>query len=441
MKGALRVRTLNISLFSVVTGTVDPYSNTILAGGVCISGPDFTFTRTNIAQSVVTETLQFIPYDSETLTGDPGRQSHVEVQLKAYLETCSSIALKSLLKVQEYLGMSGNLPEVRSLIATVMEVTKFDPDTESTEAGQTFSGVSGHTGLLKYLEKMEALPFGDSFESNLSNLYEAFEADVRKDPLMMHKYDPSILKPCFDTVHENTVSSTLRTLIIGQNGAKGIENIRQCADCHPDLQLDLSIASDQPSDSSEGTLKWKIGDGLLDSMNPYHLVVVESISDQNSLKWALQQVLDLLSEKGFILLNDVTDKLEIMVALHSLRFNSGVIEDKESRDIGRWLTRPSWEKIFKDLELELVSVKFDQLQSTWFLLRKSKEKGVASNQLTVNVADLKCDWLIELKETMVACQKRPKGENLWIYSKNQPCNGIVGLVKCLRKEPGGSRVR
>ena len=117
------------------------------------------------------------------------------------------------------------------------------------------------------------------------------------------------------------------------------------------------------------------------------------------------------------------------------------LENKTERDIGCWANKETWVKKFKALELELVASKSDGFQFTWFLVRKAAQDALTGNQTVVDVSKLDCDWLMELKEKMSANQKRPKGENLWLVSSGQPYSGIVGMVKCLVKEPGGGKVR
>lgn len=45
------------------------------------------------------------------------------------------------------------------------------------------------------------------------------------------------------------------------------------------------------------------------------------------------------------------------------------------------------------------------------------------------------------KEEVVLKKKKKKSYKVWLVAKDTPNNGIVGLVNCLRKEPGGDRVR
>ena len=45
------------------------------------------------------------------------------------------------------------------------------------------------------------------------------------------------------------------------------------------------------------------------------------------------------------------------------------------------------------------------------------------------------------KEGVALKKKKKKSYKVWLVAKDTPNNGIVGLVNCLRKEPGGDRVR
>nr|XP_027196308.1 fatty acid synthase-like [Dermatophagoides pteronyssinus] len=91
---------------------------------------------------------------------------------------------------------------------------------------------------------------------------------------------------------------------------------------------------------------------------------------------------------------------------------------------------------------ELISERSDEMTSNVLLWRKIDHPIPVNGQAIINVSAFDYDkWVEELKTKMVEYQKRNIGENIWLIANDNPSNGVVGLVKCLRQEPGGDRIR
>lgn len=89
----------------------------------------------------------------------------------------------------------------------------------------------------------------------------------------------------------------------------------------------------------------------------------------------------------------------------------------------------------------LVSIRNDNLINLLFLFRKTDYLD-KNKQSVLNITHTDYEkWVDLLKIKLFEHQKKPIGENIWLLANDHPANGIVGLVKCLRKEPGGERVR
>lgn len=94
------------------------------------------------------------------------------------------------------------------------------------------------------------------------------------------------------------------------------------------------------------------------------------------------------------------------------------------------------------LGFKLISERSDDLTSCVLLWRKIDHPISANGQAVIHVTTSNYDkWVEELKTKMVEYQKRNIGENIWLIANDNPANGVVGLVKCLRQEPGGDRIR
>ncbi|KAG7154441.1 Fatty acid synthase-like [Homarus americanus] len=70
------------------------------------------------------------------------------------------------------------------------------------------------------------------------------------------------------------------------------------------------------------------------------------------------------------------------------------------------------------------------------LFRKNNPE-VPYTTLKISSSDGDFSWVATLKEKILS----PNTDNVWLVSSGEPLSGILGLVNCLRKEPGGDKVR
>ena len=63
-----------------------------------------------------------------------------------------------------------------------------------------------------------------------------------------------------------------------------------------------------------------------------------------------------------------------------------------------------------------------------------------SNQTTIHIDSADLNWINELKKELEKCQKCADSHRVWLVAQDA-CNGIIGLINCLRQEPGGDKLR
>lgn len=90
-------------------------------------------------------------------------------------------------------------------------------------------------------------------------------------------------------------------------------------------------------------------------------------------------------------------------------------------------------KWFEEEHLVVVSEITDDVGGSLYLLRRAAESSAGE------IIRMREDtsWLDELK----SCVKNEAAERIWVVSEGCPDSGIVGMVNCLRHEPGKDRVR
>ncbi|XP_054154671.1 fatty acid synthase-like isoform X2 [Oppia nitens] len=91
---------------------------------------------------------------------------------------------------------------------------------------------------------------------------------------------------------------------------------------------------------------------------------------------------------------------------------------------------------------QLIGRKSDSVANAGLLFRRCGRQVSPDGQAVVEVKFGKYDeWVEELKQRFRDYKDRPKNENVWLFANDSDLNGIIGLVNCLRQEPGGDRFR
>ncbi|XP_035825349.1 fatty acid synthase-like, partial [Aplysia californica] len=75
-----------------------------------------------------------------------------------------------------------------------------------------------------------------------------------------------------------------------------------------------------------------------------------------------------------------------------------------------------------------------------YLLRKKQK--IPINPTFIHMEGLECSWLEDIQKEMALLEAEPadSGKRLWLVSETMN-SGVVGFVQCLRREPGGDKVR
>lgn len=74
--------------------------------------------------------------------------------------------------------------------------------------------------------------------------------------------------------------------------------------------------------------------------------------------------------------------------------------------------------------------------SEYFVLLRNKIKPKPTVYYKIDTKDMTFSWVEDVKNEL-----KKEQQKLVLYSQGEPVNGLLGLVNCLRKEPGGEMVR
>uniref|UniRef100_A0AAY5EZH5 Fatty acid synthase n=1 Tax=Electrophorus electricus TaxID=8005 RepID=A0AAY5EZH5_ELEEL len=385
----------------------------IKAGGVQICGLHATVApRRQQQQSPPTlEELVFVPYVETEYLGSDGK-------LQEQLRCCKSL----INHVQKKLASQGVKISIPGLEG-------------ASEGERVGSGAEG--GLPRLLAGLCALELNGNLRSELKQAVQKERDYLLQDPLLNGLLDSHALRHCLDTALENSAAGKLKVLealsSVGHvfSRAVGLLNIQPmlrldytASDITPDLLAPLQSSLEEKGISSA---QWDPEQGpAAGALAAADLVVCNCaaagpVASPGAL---LDNLASAAREGGFVLLHTLLkgDPLGEMVAfLTSL--------DSQSR----LLTQAEWEKLFEQSSLNLVMLKKSFYGSVLFLGRRQTPE---KRPMAVPVDSTDYTWVESLKSTLAEESDKP----VWLTA-TQGHNGVVGMVNCLRQEPGGSRVR
>ena len=430
-----------IIVISAIKVHVDNYCGTCVAGGVQILGLHVTTApRRHDYHHPVLESFSFVPY-----TSSPDASLKGEELLK-YSELCADCSLKGLQTLLNKYGSNGlkNKQQIETLVATAVSasqnVTDHGVKSDSKSAEQ-----EKHHGCLEVLRTIFSVDYDEMFNDVVDDIVQSKCKDLMTDSLLGNLYQTGFLKPCLDIVVENSLSRNLKVLEVGNTGM--IDIAYPLLDSHPLLNISYNVAvpsSDSGESLSEHELvndviKWQPCDVLPGNLKKAHLVIANNNTrKQGNIRQGLLSMADCLEEGGFLLVQEITKNFHVSLPLDGLCYD-WECEDFTERTCGIYCDACKWRQIFSELGFEIVYEYSDNIFSTLFLLKKQMQYSLEI-QTVLDVTDSSCDWVEDLKCKMFECQSKPKGENLWLKADSN-ISGIMGMVNCLRQEPGGERIR
>ena len=310
----------------------------------------------------------------------------------------------------------------------------------------TFSDAKKHSFLGK-LREMTELSKTEKCTKPSSEEVDSQSLDLRSDILLSNLQQTEFLKPCLDIVCSNVSVKNVRALEIGKIGLS-----KKCKYLLPPfLSMTNCVATrdadviEQLSDTAPDVeiIDWSPANGKSKSMTQFNLVCADNVlRKQENLKTALQGVADILSDGGFLLIQEVTSDFKMATLLDAMNSadNKAATHSVDARSQGFYCDTVKWRKLFSESGFELICEVKDAMLMSLFLLRKRNANSVEKQTFLELMKGETFDWLSELKVKVEDVSRRPKGENLWLVSDDSS-SGILGMVNCLRNEPGGEKLR
>ncbi|GFR04445.1 fatty acid synthase, partial [Trichonephila clavata] len=397
----------------------DKNTKKLTSGGIEINNLNVEFAHRNPNREIpLMEEYHFVPFHKENILPKSN-----EMTLKKYIDVCTSVAEKTL----EFLGKS------RDEVTNILKGSTY-ADYASTK--DCIESQADNHILLKSLCTLMDAATNQDFMRKAENQVNSYlfqrDADILSETLLQEKP----LREAIDIVIENNdsrklkiaeVSNCSRPLCykINEMIQKNCVNVNY-AIAHSNLELmDKScLPSENVSVSS-----WDPDTSL--SFKDMDLFVMKYlIGSKEKHTQTLKNALVRIKDGGFVILLLKTRLVPAEMFLSSVGKTTVPV-----------LSEPDLEQTFKELKLRIICKKSDALTSTLYLLRKVSVKSYQDSVIQIEVGKYE-KWVTELKEQIIEITSHPKDpKRIWLVSEGTNLSGIIGLVNCLRLEPGGSSVR
>ncbi|XP_024206531.1 fatty acid synthase isoform X2 [Pan troglodytes] len=260
-----------------------------------------------------------------------------------------------------------------------------------------------------------------------------------EDPLLSGLLDSPALKACLDTAVENMPSLKMKVVEVLAGHGHLYSRIPGLLSPHPLLQLSYTATDRHPQalEAAQAELQqhdvaqgqWDPADPAPSALGSADLLVcncaVAALGDPAS---ALSNMVAALREGGFLLLHT-------LLRGHPLGDIVAFLTSAEPQYGQGILSQDAWESLFSRVSLRLVGLKKSFYGSTLFLCRRPAPQD---SPIFLPVDDTSFRWVESLKGILA---DEDSSRPVWLKAINCATSGVVGLVNCLRREPGGNRLR
>ncbi|KAM5216963.1 fatty acid synthase [Hipposideros larvatus] len=295
-------------------------------------------------------------------------------------------------------------------------------------------------GLARLLAAACQLQLNGNLHLELGQLLAQERPLLHDDPLLSGLLDSPALKACVDTARENLTSFKMKVVEVLAADGHLYSRIPALLNTQPMLQLEYTATDRHPQalESAQASLQqhevaqseWDPADPAPNSLGAADLLVCNlAVATLRDLATALGNMAAAVKEGGFLLLHT-------LLRGHPLGETIAFLTCPEPQP-GRQslLSQEEWESLFAGASLHLVALKRSFYGSVLFLCRRPAPQD---SPIFLPVEDTSFRWVDSLKSVLGGdSSSRP----VWLTAVGCATSGVLGMVNCLRREPGGHRVR
>ncbi|XP_029977804.1 LOW QUALITY PROTEIN: fatty acid synthase-like [Sphaeramia orbicularis] len=391
--------------------------DTVVAGGVQISGLHATVAPRRQQQSPPTlEEFVFVPYVETECLNNRGK-------LTEQLSLCKGLIHSLQLKLAPH-GVKLSIPGL-----------------EGGSQGPFPSPEQCEPGLVRLLGLLCSLELNGNLHSELKQMMENERTCLLEDGLLRGLLEDPALRHCLDTAMENSTPGRIKVLEALSSDGRLFSKASSFFNIQPMLHVDYTATAADPDlltpftstldQMGMASAQWdpRTGPAPGGSAGGADLVMCNHAWGplQTDAKALVENLCSAAKQSGFILVHTMLKGFTLGEMV------SFLCDTDQSSVHPGLLTQAEWENVFLEAGLSLVAVKKSFYGSALFLCRR---RVPVKDPIFVTVDDTSYSWVETLKLTLA----QPSDSPVWLTA-SQPHCGIVGMVNCLRQEPGGSRIR
>ncbi|GIY66143.1 fatty acid synthase [Caerostris extrusa] len=397
----------------------DKNTKRIISGGVELKNLKASFAPRNQGKQIpLLEEYRFIPYNEANILSQSDEET-----LERYIHVCSSVA-------KMILELSGKSKEQ---ISDVMNGFKEADD--ALIASYLKSYTDNHV-LLKSLCGIMNTATSKDLTRHVKNYVNNYLLERDNDILSQTMLREDPLRAVLDVVLENSISRKLKIAEVADTAIPLSAKISEFIQTLGILNVNYLIAHSKSDNMDKSSLSsanfeltsWDPKTAL--SFKDVDLFVMKFLNyPTKEYSHILENAMATLKDNGFIIVLQRTHLVPAEMFLSAV-----------GETVLPIYTESDLEQTFKDLKLQVVCKKSDSLTSTLYLLRKTPDLSYEDIIIPI-VEDSYEKWVNELSEKITSAQGSAGSKRIWLVSEATNNTGIIGLVNCLRQEPGGSSIR
>uniref|UniRef100_A0A673J4D6 Fatty acid synthase n=1 Tax=Sinocyclocheilus rhinocerous TaxID=307959 RepID=A0A673J4D6_9TELE len=313
------------------------------------------------------------------------------------------------------------------------------PGLEGATEGQLI-GAEVEKGLLRLLSVLCGLELNGNLRSELEQTVEKERDCLLQDPLLNGLLDSQALRHCLDTALENSTPGKLKVVEALAADGRVFSRTVGLLNIQPMLHLDYTVSDvsiDQLSAHQSSLEEQGISSSQWDplqgpaagGLDGADLVVCNCATGHTANPALLiENLTSAAREGGFVLIHTLLrgDTLgETVAFLTSQNNQEGLLTQ----------VCTEWEELLQKASLNVVMLRKSYYGSALFLCHR-RPQSPQDQPILIFVDPTDYKWVETLKSTLAESSDIP----VWLIA-TKGHNGVVGMVNCLRQEPGGNRIR
>ena len=272
------------------------------------------------------------------------------------------------------------------------------------------------------------------------------DLDLEKDVINIVSKNERLIRSLTDIVCENNVNKReLNVTEINLSSDKFVEEVEQnmtfFKTMTTDIVYDLVVKSTENISENlrERANVWDFKQNpIIESKDLIILRDTQELWKQN-LEVLIKQLKTDLCDKGFLLIVARYQFVEPELSLISMFNPNKIINNSDLMKRIQELVKTT-----KKLGLPLICSKSDSIGTMALLFRKIEDKNKIpeNNQIIEITAEKNENWFELIKQKLIEAKDTDnKTKHIWLIARDSNINGIIGLINCLRLEPGGENMR